>query len=501
MPVLTTTEKAAYDAAVTAAATIKGAVGATDNAVVRVDGTGTRTIQGSLVAIDDSGNVSVPALATVDGRDVSVDGTKLDGISAGADVTSAALVAAGTTTAAVASTANKLELSPVSMGTITTGTTQPISFTDALFTGLVTGGTAVGSGGTAGVVAAAFGSSGAETGTGSGQGGLGSAAGATQPYNSTDFAGGRFHCDLFKSNSEPLVLSDVLTTAAASFPASVATPVVLYLSRRTDLGADAKWRGWFYFRNQATGNLTPVTPDISVATVTLRIPQVFLSKDVPTSALYTPIASLGSAEVVFGATGDIANLGTKAGGSSGKVADAAHVHTMPSADQLATCAGDVPFNAHKLTGVANPTAAQDVETKAYGDSRVQWVGAWGAVSAPATASTRFLIFGATNAAPNATEGLGMTVMPFAGTITGLQVRHCNGVLSTDSVAYTVRVEGADSTITCTVAAGGVLGSDFAHTVSVNAGDRVGIKAIQSSTQAGATINIQAAILVKTAAVG
>lgn len=268
-----------------------------------------------------------PATTSLPGTMSAADKTKLNGISTGADVTSAALTTAGTTTAAVAATANKLVLAPVSMGTITTGTTQPISFTDALFTGLVTGGTAVGSTGSLGVIASAFASSGAETGTGAGQGGLGSAASSTQPYNTTDFAGGRFHCDLFKSNSEPLVLSDVLSTAGVSFPASIATPVILYLTRRTDLGADLKWRGWFYFRNQATGNLTPVTPNISVATVTLRIPQVFLSKDVGTSALYTPIASLGSAEVVFGlATDFLATQPSASAGATGKVADAGHIH-------------------------------------------------------------------------------------------------------------------------------------------------------------------------------
>jgi hypothetical protein len=256
--------------------------------------------------------------------------------------------------------ATKPVLIPTVMGTITTGTTQPISFTDALFTGLTAGGAASGTTGTTGVIGTSFASSGAETGTGSSQGGLGSAASSTQPYNTTDFVGQRVHCDLRKSNSEPLVLSDVLTTAAASYPASVASPVFLYLAYRSDLGANLKWRGWFYFRDQATGNLTPVTPDISVATVSLNVPQVVASKDVPTNALYVPVQSLGASEVIFGATADIQALGTAAGGTSGKVADAKHVHTKPSADQLAATAADFSFNGHKGTSVANGAAATDV---------------------------------------------------------------------------------------------------------------------------------------------
>lgn len=49
-----------------------GSAGTTDNAIVRADGTGGGTTQGSLVTIDDSGNIGVPVSATVDGVDVSV---------------------------------------------------------------------------------------------------------------------------------------------------------------------------------------------------------------------------------------------------------------------------------------------------------------------------------------------------------------------------------------------------------------------------------------------
>lgn len=62
----------------------EGPASSTDNALVRFDGTTGKLGQTSLVTVSDTGDVSLPALSTVDGRDVSVDGAKLDGITAGA---------------------------------------------------------------------------------------------------------------------------------------------------------------------------------------------------------------------------------------------------------------------------------------------------------------------------------------------------------------------------------------------------------------------------------
>lgn len=50
-----------------------------DNKAVRGDG-GARGVQDSNVDISDSGSISLPAGETVDGRDVSADGAKLDGL-------------------------------------------------------------------------------------------------------------------------------------------------------------------------------------------------------------------------------------------------------------------------------------------------------------------------------------------------------------------------------------------------------------------------------------
>jgi hypothetical protein len=68
----------AIDSLVVAAGSFSGPVSSTDNAVVRFNGTGGQVGQNSVVTISDGGNITVPALATVDGRDISVDGTAAD---------------------------------------------------------------------------------------------------------------------------------------------------------------------------------------------------------------------------------------------------------------------------------------------------------------------------------------------------------------------------------------------------------------------------------------
>lgn len=59
-----------------------GPASATDEALARFDLATGKLLQNSLVTVDNSGNISTPG--TVDGRDLSVDGAKLDGIEPGA---------------------------------------------------------------------------------------------------------------------------------------------------------------------------------------------------------------------------------------------------------------------------------------------------------------------------------------------------------------------------------------------------------------------------------
>lgn len=70
---------------------VVGPAGATDSAVALYDGATGKLLKNSVVTIDGAGNMTVPGL--VDGRDIAVDGAKLDGIAAGATNTPLSAVA------------------------------------------------------------------------------------------------------------------------------------------------------------------------------------------------------------------------------------------------------------------------------------------------------------------------------------------------------------------------------------------------------------------------
>jgi hypothetical protein len=85
-----------------------GPASATDNAVARFDSTTGKLLQNSAVTVDDSGNIATPG--TVDGRDLSVDGTKLDGIAASAAALTATTPSPlGTAAVGVATTAARAD--------------------------------------------------------------------------------------------------------------------------------------------------------------------------------------------------------------------------------------------------------------------------------------------------------------------------------------------------------------------------------------------------------
>jgi hypothetical protein len=78
-----------------------GIASVTDEALVRFDGTGGKQLQAGPITVNDSGDVAgardigcrnISPTGTVDGRDIAADGTKLDGIAAGAEVNASANV-------------------------------------------------------------------------------------------------------------------------------------------------------------------------------------------------------------------------------------------------------------------------------------------------------------------------------------------------------------------------------------------------------------------------
>lgn len=90
-------------------ADVQGPASSTDNAVVRFDSTTGKLLQNSAVTIDDSGNIATAG--TVDGRDVSTDGSALDSHIAATAAHGATGAVVGTTNAQTLS--NKTLTAPV----------------------------------------------------------------------------------------------------------------------------------------------------------------------------------------------------------------------------------------------------------------------------------------------------------------------------------------------------------------------------------------------------
>lgn len=177
---------------------------------------------------------------------------------------------------------------------LATGTAQPKSLADSVFSGYAAGGSAAGTQ-VAGLVAGSFASSGAETGTSSAQAGLGSTAASGYPYPVADFPGQQgIKVRLEKSDGDSILLINVLSTALTDLN----TEVYGYLSYRSDLAADAKWRLWYYYRRSSDGVEVPITPDTSISNCRMLVAQVLaLTSITPKGFLGAPQFGEFAAEI------------------------------------------------------------------------------------------------------------------------------------------------------------------------------------------------------------
>lgn len=99
---------------------------------------------------------------------------------------------------------------------------------------------------------------------------------------------------------------------------------------------------------------------------------------------------------------------------------------------------------------------------------------WGASDFGAVGAKYLLAFGQSIAAPT-TEALSETTAEFPGTLQNLQLKIDVAIAS--DVTVTIRVNGVDSALTCTLTAGGTLVADTTHTVAVVAGDVLSCKSV------------------------
>lgn len=99
-----------------------------------------------------------------------------------------------------------------------------------------------------------------------------------------------------------------------------------------------------------------------------------------------------------------------------------------------------------------------------------------------------LYFGITS--PNATENsVAQWIAPRAGTVSQLYVRlSANLAVATNTLAFTVRKNAADTALTCTVATGSSTANDTTHSFTVAAGDLITAKSLQSATGEAVTLS-------------
>jgi hypothetical protein len=155
---------------------------------------------------------------------------------------------------------------------------------------------------------------------------------------------------------------------------------------------------------------------------------------------------------------------------------------------------DQSMGSHKLTSVTDPSSAQDAATKNYVDTKIRalWQ-TWGAVQNAAATGQKFLNLTTTTTSPTATETDSQIVAGFACTAKQIYVNTVAAALATDTQAITMRINGADSALTCTVAASGSTCNLTGQSVAVAATDKISIGYVESGTQTAANIKIRAII--------
>lgn len=90
------------------------------------------------------------------------------------------------------------------------------------------------------------------------------------------------------------------------------------------------------------------------------------------------------------------------------------------------------------------------------------------------------IFGGQGAL-NSVEAVQQFVMPCAGSFSNLSLNQGVALAGGGSFTYTLRVNGVSSSLTCQIATGNSFADDLTHSVSVNAGDLVGLMCVPAGT--------------------
>jgi hypothetical protein len=168
-------------------------------------------------------------------------------------------------------------------------------------------------------------------------------------------------------------LTDVSTSGATNsqvlaFDVTTNKWVPGTVSSTTVTNASTTSLGIIQLAGDLGGNNNAASPSIAAGAVTGSkiatgtITDANVSSSAAISA--SKISGLGTAAIsaIDTTSTDIQPLGTQGAGSTGKVADAGHIHSMPRLDQLLAPSGDVSLGTHKITGLGNGSAATDAAT-------------------------------------------------------------------------------------------------------------------------------------------
>lgn len=162
---------------------------------------------------------------------------------------------------------------------------------------------------------------------------------------------------------------------------------------------------------------------------------------------------------------DIASLGTQSAGTTGKVADAGHIHAMPQLDQVGNPTSSVNLNSHKIVNLSNGTIATDAATFGQIPTSLPPNGASGGdlsgsypnptvakvngISVSGTPSTNqsLVATGSTAAAwssiVNSFNSRSGTVVPVSGDYTAAQVTNAADKSSSSTQAFTGAISTPD----------------------------------------------------------
>ena len=111
---------------------------------------------------------------------------------------------------------------------------------------------------------------------------------------------------------------------------------------------------------------------------------------------------------------------------------------------------------------------------------------WASSSIPNSVSAQYLQND--QGALTTTEGLG-ALLAVGSNLQAIYVKVAGTAMTTADITFTVRINGVDSALACTLTHGQTVASLTGQSVAVSSGDRLTIKSVESSGEANSAINL------------